>query len=448
VTGDDSAGHEAVVEVGAPAHGGHAVARLPSDDGPGRVVFVRHALPGEQVRIRVTEGASGDRYWRADAVEVLRASPDRVTPPCPLAGPGACGGCDLQHASLPAQRRWKADVVTEALTRIGRVPADRIPPFDVEVLPGPGETDGLRWRGRVRFAVGGGGRLGFRRHRSHDVVAVDDCPITRPAVLETGVTGARWPGIREVAVAAGDDGRVVHAEATGDPARSGPRGWQRPDDTGLVVEGGTGAPPVTRGRTWVSHDVPGVPVSLRVGRDGFWQPHPAAPEVYVRAVRDVLRAVPGEAVADLYSGVGLFAAALAQDVGESGSVVAIEGDRRAVADARRSLHSLPQVRLVHARVDFALAAGEVPDGAAVVLDPPRSGAGARVVEALAGLRPRVIAYVACDPAALARDVGLLDGHGYRLATLRAFDAFPMTHHVECVAGFTPSQACAGPPHGG
>ncbi|MGF1647257.1 MAG: class I SAM-dependent RNA methyltransferase [Kineosporiaceae bacterium] len=434
------AGGEAVVQVGAPAHGGHAVARLPGDGGePGRVVFVRHALPGETVRIRVTEGGERDRYWRADAVEVLRASPDRVTPPCPVAGPGGCGGCDLQHVSPPAQRRWKAAVVAEALARIGRLDPAEIPPVTVEALPGPGAEDGLRWRGRVRFAVGPGGRLGFRRHRSHDVVPVEDCPITHPDVLATGVTGARWPGVREVSVAVGDDGRVVRVVpgAGTDPARAVARGWRRPPDTGLVVDpAGPDGAPLRRGRARVGHDVVGVGVRLRVSHEGFWQPHPGAPEAYVAAVRDVLRPAPGDRLADLYSGVGLFAAALAADVGTEGEVVAVEADGRAVADARRSLHDVPRVRLVHARVEDALAAGEVPAGAGVVLDPPRAGAGLAVVDALAGLSPAAVAYVACDPAALARDIARFREHGYRLSSLRAFDAFPMTHHVECVAGLT------------
>jgi len=429
---------EAVVEVGAPAHGGHAVARLVDGDGPGRVVFVRHALPGEVVRIRVTEGGDRDRFWRADAVEVHRASPDRVVPPCPVAGPGGCGGCDLQHVAPAAQRRWKAAVVTDVLTRIGRLPPGEVPAVDVEPLPGPGERDGLRWRTRARFAVAPDGRLGFRRHRSHDVVPVTDCPITRPGVLDTGVAAVRWPGAREVAVAVGDDGRVVRVVPRdgGRPDRALARDWRRPEDTGVVVDPVAGAAPLRRGRARVAHAVPGVAVPLRVGHDGFWQPHPAAPAAYVAAVRDALRLRPGARAADLYAGVGLFAAALAADVGPGGEVIAVEADRRAVTDARRSLHGIPQVRLVPARVFDALAAGVVPPGTAVVLDPPRAGAGTAVVDALAAVGPPVVAYVACDPAALARDVARFRDHGYRLASLRAFDAFPMTHHVECVAALT------------
>jgi tRNA/tmRNA/rRNA uracil-C5-methylase (TrmA/RlmC/RlmD family) len=141
--------------------------------------------------------------------------------------------------------------------------------------------------------------------------------------------------------------------------------------------------------------------------------------------------------------VGLFAAALADRVGPSGAVVAVEGDPRAVGDARRNVHDLPQVQLVQGSVGPALAGAlaALPGAASdvVVLDPPRSGAGRAVVEALCAARPRAICYVACDPAALARDLATATEHGYRLAELRAFDAFPMTHHVECVALLTPAR---------
>ena len=156
-------------------------------------------------------------------------------------------------------------------------------------------------------------------------------------------------------------------------------------------------------------------------------------DAVVWAVLVALRPGPGECAVDLYSGVGLFAAALASRVGPGGQVVAVEADPRAAADARRNLHDVSQVRLVRGRADRDLARLAPPKADIVVLDPPRTGAGRRVVEQLAALAPRGIAYVACDPAALARDVATFAALGYRLASLRAFDLFPMTSHVECVA---------------
>jgi tRNA/tmRNA/rRNA uracil-C5-methylase (TrmA/RlmC/RlmD family) len=444
VPGVSWVGRVVELEVGSVAHGGHCVARL-----DGRVVFVRHALPGEQVRARVTEGDDTARYLRADTVEVLGASPDRVEPPCPYAGPGACGGCDWQHATPAAQRELKAAVVREQLWRLARLDV----PVTVEALPG--RDDGLGWRTRVQHSVGDSGRLGFRRHRSHDVVVVDQCPITHPDVAAVGHLGATWPGLSVVEVVAAGDGD--HRLVVVSPRRD----WRGP--TGLPqVEASVAVAPTVdpgprrdadgpaslsrvRGRTWLRERVVAGDWErdFRVTGGGFWQVHPAAAATFVATVLDLLRPAPGERVLDLYSGVGLFAAALADRVGPSGAVVAVEGDPRAVGDARRNVHDLPQVQLVQGSVGPALAGAlaALPGAASdvVVLDPPRSGAGRAVVESLCAARPRAICYVACDPAALARDLATATEHGYRLAELRAFDAFPMTHHVECVALLTPAR---------
>lgn len=355
------------VDVGPVAHGGHCVARH-----EGRVIFVRHALPGERVTVSVTEGDEGSRFLRADAVEVLTAAPDRVTPPCPVAGPGLCGGCDFQHVALPAQRELKASVVREQLQRLAGL--DR--PVVVEQVPG--DVDGLRWRTRVQLAVTRDGRRGLRKHRSHQVVPVDDCLITRT------------------------DARV---EVEGEPP-----------GTGSVVEQ-VGA-----------H-------SFEVAEHGFWQVHPGAPRVLVETVLAMLAARPGERCLDLYAGVGLFTVHLAEAVGPTGSVQAVEGDRLACAHAESNLAAYPAASVRRGPVDRVLASSSPEPVDLVVLDPPREGAKRAVVEQVVARSPRAVAYVACDPAALARDVALFAGGGYHLDALRAFDLFPMTHHVECVALF-------------
>lgn len=430
------------LEIGAVAHGGHCVARL-----DGRVVFVRHTLPGERVRAQVTEGDETARYLRADAVEVLRAAPDRVAPPCPYAGPGACGGCDWQHVAVPAQRRLKAAVVREQLRRLAGLD------IEVDVAALPGHDDGLGWRTRVQHSVSEGGRLGFRRHRSHDVIEVDRCPITHPDVAAVGHLAAAWRDASavEVVAAAGRDQRLV--VVTPEPDWRGPGRLPAVDASVAVApvgdprSGPTAAAPAgltrVRGRTWLREQVVVGEWNreFRVTGGGFWQVHPAAAATFVATVLDLLRPRAGERALDLYSGVGLFAAALAERVGPSGAVVAVEADARAVADARRNLHDLPQVELRHGAVAPALAPAlaALPGATTdlVVLDPPRSGAGRGVMQALCSAGPRACCYVACDPAALARDIATAAEHGYQMAELRAFDAFPMTHHVECVALLTP-----------
>jgi tRNA/tmRNA/rRNA uracil-C5-methylase (TrmA/RlmC/RlmD family) len=376
------------------AHGGHCVARH-----EGRVVFVRHALPGEVVRAVVTDRSS--RFLRADAVEVVVAAPGRVEPPCVHAGPGRCGGCDWQHADLGTQRQLKAQVVQEQLQRLAGV--ERV----VVVEEVPGAAGGLGWRTRERFAVDPvTGRLGLRRHRSHDIEVLDTCPIAHPRVLASGVLEKSWEDAREVSVAVGSTGdRVVTVDG-------------RPTDAQRVHEDAVG-------RRW------------RVTGDGFWQVHPGAAEVLATAVVDALAPRPGEHALDLYAGVGLFAGALAAQLGPGGRVDAVEGAEVAVKDARRNLHDLPTVRLHHAPVEAWLSAGMVRSADLVVLDPPRTGARATVVRRLVGLAPRAIAYVACDPASFARDVQTFRELGWELTSLRAFDCFPMTHHVECLGLLEP-----------
>ncbi|MGH3712597.1 MAG: class I SAM-dependent RNA methyltransferase [Micromonosporaceae bacterium] len=412
---------DAVVEltVERVAHGGHCVAHH-----EGRVVFVRHALPGERVRAQVTEVHKN--FLRADAIEILDASPDRVTAPCPYAGPGLCGGCDFQHASRAAQRRLKAEVVREQLLRLGGLSEAELAALGaaeaggIEVLPLPGESpegSGLGWRTRVQYAVDGSGRAGLRRHRSHDVLAIDRCRIAAPEIQDAPVTSRSWKGWSAVEAVRGATGETtVFARR-----RRGSEDFQLESGPATVTERALGA-------EWV------IPPQV------FWQVHPGAADTFATAVLDLLDPRPGERAWDLYGGAGLFTAALASRVGPQGRVTLVESDPEAVAAARLALAGLTNVRSVTGRVDDALGTRRMRATDLVVLDPPRSGAGAVVVSALIAASPRAVAYVACDPAALARDVRTFRDQGWRLARLRAYDAFPMTHHVECVALLTPAQS--------
>ncbi|GAA1896067.1 class I SAM-dependent RNA methyltransferase [Lapillicoccus jejuensis] len=411
---DPLVGRTVEVEVGPIAHGGHCVARH-----EGRVVFVRHALPGELVRVLVTEGRAKDSFLRGDAVEVLRASPHRVTPPCPYAGPAAttpgCGGCDLQHVALPHQRELKAAVVREQLQRLAGLEVDVV----VEALPGTPEHErGLRWRTRVELAVDAAGRAGLRAHRSHDVVPLDDCLIADERVVATGALSTVWTGCTGVDVVAADEPEAAV-------------------EVPLPVDG-----PVPSVVQHVAVDGPEGEweESFLVSARGFWQVHPAAAPTFLAHVLSELDPQPGERALDLYAGVGLFAAALADAVGVTGAVLAVEGDAVAVEDATANLEDRPQVEVRGGDVARELSAmvdqGVVAD--VVVLDPPRTGAGRDVVDALVRLGARRVVYVACDPAALARDTSYLLERGWRLSHLRAVDAFPMTHHVECLATFEPA----------
>ncbi|MGB2570826.1 class I SAM-dependent RNA methyltransferase [Micromonospora citrea] len=394
--------------VGAVAPGGHCVARV-----DGQVVFVRHALPGERVLAEVTELHKG--FARADAVEILQASPDRVEPPCPYAKPGRCGGCDLQHVAPAAQLAWKTDVVREQLTRLGRLTDAEVDALGVTVEALPGGP--LGWRSRVRYAVDAAGRAGLLKHRSHEVVPIDRCLIAHPAIQELPVltgSGARWPDAEAVETVASTGGDVSVAAVT--------------DGVATTVSGPRTVREVAAGRDW---ELPAA---------GFWQVHPAAADTLVAAVLDLLDPRAGESAWDLYGGAGLFAAALAGRVGPDARVTLVESSAQAVAAARENLADLPRVEVVAARVETALARRRITGPVdLVVLDPPRSGAGAAVVRDVVAAGPRAVAYVACDPAAFARDVRTFAEAGWRLTALRGYDLFPMTQHVELVGLFLPPE---------
>jgi tRNA/tmRNA/rRNA uracil-C5-methylase (TrmA/RlmC/RlmD family) len=404
---DDSAPAELVLELGGPAAGGGFIAH----DDDGRVVFVRHGITGERVRAVITE--SHATWARADAVEVLTASPDRVSAPCPYAGAGACGGCDYQHVALDAQVVLKRRRVVEQLRAIARVDLD----VHVERLaPARG---GLGTRTRVRYATDADGQLSMRRNRSHELVAVRTCALGVSRVEAVSRSTTSWPGDADIEVVCIDvDAQPSVVVAT--PRRdAGHRGTSR-----VVVLDGPGlsarqAATVGQHRYDVS---PGV----------FWQVHEEGPEVLVRAVLDGLELSAGNRACDLYCGAGLFTKAIASEVGATGSVWGIDASREAIADARHNLRDHPWARVETSRVDRRSVERSSRGATHAVFDPPRRGADRGGLHALCASGVRRCVSVSCDPSTFARDLRVLLDEGWRLKSLRAFDLFEMTEHVELV----------------
>ena len=396
---------------GPAVHGGHCLARL-----DGRVVFLRHAIPGEQVRAQLTD-TRRKGHWRADAVEILAPSQHRVPHVWPEAGPGGVGGGELGHIDLAGQREWKRSVVEDALARIAGLPAEHPARSGLRVHPAPGEAErgGLGYRTRIDLIADGAGHAGMYRHRSHEVLRLTQMPLAAAGIDLGELLSTRWrPGARIEAV----------APSAGKPL--------------VLVDGEP-----RRGRRRVVREQVSTPEgawSYRVDAAGFWQVHSHAPQVLVTAVLAAAGLATGETVLDLYSGAGLLSLPLADAVGETGSVHAVEADPRAGRNARRNAHARDQLRLHDSPTEAALTA--LPRADVVVLDPPRSGAGRTVMTELTGRRPRRIVYVACDPAALARDLGDARERGYEVTALTGYDLFPHTHHVECVAVLEPGAPVA------
>lgn len=380
MTDGPAVGDEHIVDVGPLAHGGHCIAHA-----AGRTVFVRHTWPGERVRIRVTEASR--RMVRADAVEVIEPSPDRIEPACRYAG--RCGGCDFQHVTPVAQRRELGRALSDVFSRVGRIDAD----IRVRAVT----PDDHGWRTRMTFAVDDQGHAGLRAHRSHAVIPIESCTIAHANL--PSVWDETW-GV----------------------------------DSVTAVSPSAGAPLVVTDRreaTMITEQVRHRSFSLRAG--GFWQVHPRAAETLVEAVLRLAEVQPGDRIADLYGGAGLFSAFLAEQTGPTGEVVSIEGDRRASDAARENLADLPQAAIRCGPVERIVPSIGRRD--VVVLDPPRAGAKAAMA-AIVASRARRIVYVSCDAATQARDLALLRDAGYSLDTVEAYALFPMTHHVETVAQLT------------
>lgn len=386
------------------AAGGDAIAR----DAEGRVVFVTGALPGERVTARVVDRRKD--FARARVVDVLTASEDRVEPPCPHVAEG-CGGCQWQHVAPHAQASLKRQIVEDALRRSGGIAE---PPVRRTVR----RVASAGYRTTVRAATLPDGRLGLRRHHSHDVVPLDSCVVAHPALEELLAEG-RFPGSREVTlrvgVATGDRLAICH-----------PRfGKVRVPPDVVVAPShhlrGVAFHEEAAGRRW------------RVSALSFFQSGPEAADLLVDTVSTALGdALDGGGVlVDTYAGVGLLGGAIAARH-PGVDLVAVESHPAAASDARFNLGDL------HARVisvEVASWRPPVEPPAAIVADPARPGLGPSAAGAIAAAGAPVVVLVSCDPASLGRDARLLADLGYGLDAVWVLDLFPHTAHVEAVTRF-------------
>jgi tRNA/tmRNA/rRNA uracil-C5-methylase (TrmA/RlmC/RlmD family) len=396
-------GQRLTVEIEKIAHGGHFIARHESESGKKAVIFVRHAIPGEKVEIEISSTSSN--FIRADVVDVLVPSSDRVAAPCKFAHRAGCGGCDFQHISSERQRALKAEVITEQFQRIAKIPIV----IEVEEVDQP-----LLWRTRVTATTDHNGAIGFYSSRSHRVIPVDECLIAVPEIGIKDMAKQKLSSDTRIEIAYSSEGERMVAVAP----KSG-EGKFRQNSGPAVL-----------------HEKVGDRL-LQVSQRSFWQGHKRAPEVLTEVVSKFAEIKEGEHVLDLYGGVGLFTAACLQAVGPDGSIHLVEGSKDATADARNNFAGEANVEI--STGDVAKIIARIQSADVIILDPPREGAGNDVIQHLVRINPRVVIYVACDPAALARDTAYLAGSGYSLSKIRAFDLFPMTHHIESVAMFTPSE---------
>ena len=385
------------LEIEKVAHGGIFVARH-----EGRVVFVSHTAPGEKVKAKVYEDKGGS-YCRAETLEVLSPSKNRVSHIWKEADRLGAGGAEFGHLALDYQRSLKTDVLEESLSRMAGI-SQR-----VQVLPVPGDetTNGLGYRTRVQLHVSAEGVAGPYQERTHNVVPVKSLPLAVTEINELGIHLKNWQDVKRIEIATASTGGVqwfIDKKLKGDKK---------------LTERAVGR-------------------SFRISSGGFWQVHRGAAELLATEVIELSEGLDPEANnLDLYGGVGLFSGALATKYGKKLNITTVESSKVATSDASANLVDLAKHKAVAAPVEgflrLQIKQGLQLAGATVILDPPRAGAGKTVVDQLEFLEPKKILYVACDPVSLARDLKAFIGSGYRLEQIRSYDLFPHTHHFETIA---------------
>lgn len=414
------------LEITSLSHSGEGIARH-----EGRVVFVPFALPGETVRAEIVEDKKN--FQRARLVEVLKASPDRITPPCPhhfspVIGHSspACGGCQLQHLAYPAQVAHKTQLVIEQLVRVGgwsEAEARRI------VRPTVPAPQPFGYRNQVQFALTPDGQLGFKAASSNAIVPITECYIAAPALMHMRqrLTVESVPELERLTLRATAEDELIVFESEAD-APEIEVNWPvsvallRPDGASMALAG----------RDYLIETIKGRPFKISAG--SFFQVNTAVAEKLVNEVLAALTLRANDTVLELYCGVGLFTAFIAPDVQR---VIGIEVSESAVEDAAANLDEVENVEIYCAPAEAVLPSLEIKPEVALI-DPPRAGCTLEVLDSLLALKPRVIVYVACDAATFARDAKRLAAGRYKLEAVQPFDMFPQTHHVECVARFVSS----------
>jgi len=403
------------LELTSMAHGGSALGR--SD---GRTIFVPYAIPGEQITARITQDKG--RFAYAEGVTLYEPSPDRVRPRCPHFGPGRCNGCQWQHIDYPAQIKFKEQIMRDQFTRIGGMPDAPIR----AAIPSP---EAWAYRSHITFSLTPEGELGFVATDNRTIIPIRECHIIRPELLDLyqQLELEDLPDVNRVRLQVGTDpeDRMILISTVSD----------EPPEVEIDIPASVNfllsdnEPFNLIGATHVRYTIKGR--EFRVTAGGFFQVNLPQAEVLIDMVLDRLALQGTESVLDLYSGVGLFTAFLAE---RAAMVTSIESYPPAVSDADENLIDFENVELIEGSVEEVLGSLEGPFDA-VVLDPPRQGLDEEALTALMTHNPRIIVYVSCDPSTLARDAKRLNAGNYYLREVVPVDLFPQTYHIEAVATF-------------
>ena len=403
------------VDVTTLVYGGEALARLPD----GRAVFIPFTLPGEKVRIRLTEDKRN--FARAELIEVLQPSPDRVEPLCIHFG--LCGGCHYQHIPYPLQLQWKQEIVRDQLQRIGKI-AD--PPVQETVL----SPENYYYRNYIQFHLTPEGQLGYHKWGSDQVFAAKECHLPKEQInyIWPQLDFEALPEISRVGLRLGE-GEDIQVTLESEELET-PEMTLEEMDISVVHLSPAGAL-VMAGSSYLIMQVFGR--AFKVSAASFFQVNtPMAGALVTHLLEGLTKRQalgPQKLLMDLYCGVGLFSAFLAPHVGR---LVGVEASPSAADDFVVNLDEFENVELYEAEVEEVLPQLDLhPD--TIVLDPPRAGLAPQVIDALRAMAPTWIAYVSCDPATMARDGKRLTASGYSLDQVIPFDLFPQTYHIETLS---------------
>jgi 23S rRNA (uracil1939-C5)-methyltransferase len=415
----------ALAQIEKPIYGGAFLARV-----EGKATFVPLTLPGEQARIRITEDKRS--YATAEPEEIVSASQHRVQPRCPHFG--VCGGCSYQHGSYEAQLDLKKRVLIETFLRAG-LPQ----PGDIEVLAG----EPWGYRNRIRLAFGADGRVGYRGRRSHDIVAIKECPIASPLLVRAALSaaeifGKRKPEMKPSEISLFCDARenavlasiFVRGQAS-ESFDSFPAAWKKvvPELAGVeCVHQPLGDETPKQLARWGEESIlyRAAGFDYRVDHGSFFQVNRWLVDSLVQRV---IADHHGALAWDLFAGVGLFARQLTSRFEE---VVAVESAPTAAQALAQNLLGTTGRSVAADTLSFLKAqpGTRVPD--LIVLDPPRAGLGPEITAALSAIAAPTVVYVSCDPSTLARDLKALLASGYSIASVTLADLFPQTFHLETV----------------
>ncbi len=377
------------LDIGNIANGGHFVARHHN-----QIIFVRHAISGEVAKVKIT--AVNSKFAFGDAVEILKPSKDRISPPCKYSHPEGCGGCDFQHINYDVQSDLKKEVIKDQFKRITKI--DILPEI---ITANP--SNGFHWRSRLNLAISENKKVGLRAHKSNKVIEIDECLIALKEINKSDIFSANWDSKENLNISCSSTNQINISQFN--------KSIIGPDKLTENVDKN----------------------EYTISPKSFWQSHINAPSLLLQQVIKNADIQQDQIVCDLYGGVGLFTLPISKLIGKNGQIHLIEMNDTCIEDANIMFEYIDNIYIHHGTVEQKL--GSVKKIDTIILDPPRNGVSKQVINQMIEKKPNTIIYVSCNPSTLARDSKILLDNKYSLSNIVGLDLFPMTHHLETVASF-------------